>query len=58
LLQRPELAGAEATFAVDASAYFSRPGPRLIDGVEMVANLDLAGALVMNSQPRSRRWLV
>jgi iron complex transport system substrate-binding protein len=37
LLQRPELAGAEAVLAVDASAYFSRPGPRLIDGVEILA---------------------
>jgi iron complex transport system substrate-binding protein len=37
LLQRPELASAEAVLAVDASAYFSRPGPRLIDGVEILA---------------------
>ena len=26
-------------FAVDASAYFSRPGPRLVDGVEILAHL-------------------
>ncbi len=25
------------TFAVDASAYFSRPGPRLVDGIELLA---------------------
>lgn len=25
------------TFAVDGSAYFSRPGPRLIDGIELLA---------------------
>ena len=37
LLERPELAGASAFFAVDASAYFSRPGPRLVDGVEILA---------------------
>jgi len=37
LLQRPELAGVEATIAVDASAYCSRPGPRLVDGVEILA---------------------
>ena len=37
LLQRPELAGVERFFAVDASAYFSRPGPRLVDGVEILA---------------------
>jgi iron complex transport system substrate-binding protein len=31
--------GAEAVVAVDASAYFSRPGPRLIDGLELLAHL-------------------
>jgi iron complex transport system substrate-binding protein len=25
--------------AVDASAYFSRPGPRLIDGLELLAHV-------------------
>ena len=36
LLGRPEIA--EATlFAVDASSYFSRPGPRLVDGIELLA---------------------
>jgi iron complex transport system substrate-binding protein len=39
LVARPELAGA-TIFAVPANAYFSRPGPRLVDGVEI-----LAGAL-------------
>ena len=28
---------AERTFLVDASSYFSRPGPRLIDGIELLA---------------------
>jgi iron complex transport system substrate-binding protein len=28
-----------AVYAVDANAYFSRPGPRLVDGVEMLANI-------------------
>ena len=37
LLRRPELAGVRTVLAVDASAYFSRPGPRLIDGVELLA---------------------
>jgi iron complex transport system substrate-binding protein len=37
LLGRPELAGVEAIIAVDASAYCSRPGPRLVDGVEILA---------------------
>jgi iron complex transport system substrate-binding protein len=38
LLERPELASAGAFFAVDASSYFSRPGPRLVDGVELLAS--------------------
>ncbi|HWX52350.1 MAG TPA: hypothetical protein VNY34_03595, partial [Solirubrobacteraceae bacterium] len=29
--------GAGRVVAVDASAYFSRPGPRLIDGLELLA---------------------
>jgi len=37
LLARTELAGVEAIVAVDASAYCSRPGPRLVDGVEILA---------------------
>jgi iron complex transport system substrate-binding protein len=37
LLGRPELAGVEAIVAVDASAYCSRPGPRLVDGAEILA---------------------
>jgi iron complex transport system substrate-binding protein len=37
LLARPELAGVEAIVAVEASAYCSRPGPRLVDGVEILA---------------------
>ena len=35
LLARTEL-GDAAVFAVDASAYFSRPGPRLVDGIELL----------------------
>jgi iron complex transport system substrate-binding protein len=31
--------GAERIVAVDASAYFSRPGPRLTDGVELLAHI-------------------
>ena len=37
LLERAELAGSRL-FAVDASAHFSRPGPRLVDGVEILAS--------------------
>lgn len=40
-LRRKELAalGAERVWAVDASSYFSRPGPRLVDGVELLGHL-------------------
>ena len=32
-------AGARRVYAVDASAYFSRPGPRLVDGLELLAHI-------------------
>jgi iron complex transport system substrate-binding protein len=37
----PQLAsvGAGQVVAVDASAYFSRPGPRLVDGLELLAHV-------------------
>lgn len=38
LLGRREISAADAIFAVDASGYFSRPGPRLVDGVEALAS--------------------
>jgi iron complex transport system substrate-binding protein len=31
--------GADQVYAVNASAYFSRPGPRLIDGIELMAHM-------------------
>jgi iron complex transport system substrate-binding protein len=31
--------GAKRTVAVDAAAYFSRPGPRLVDGLELLAHV-------------------
>jgi iron complex transport system substrate-binding protein len=31
--------GAERAVAVNASAYFSRPGPRLVDGLELLAHI-------------------
>ena len=31
--------GASRVVAVDASAYFSRPGPRLVDGLELLAHI-------------------
>ncbi|HEY2180226.1 MAG TPA: cobalamin-binding protein [Solirubrobacteraceae bacterium] len=41
LAHRAQLArvGAARVVAVDASAYFSRPGPRLIDGLELLAHV-------------------
>lgn len=36
-VDRPELAAVRQVFAVDANALFSRPGPRLVDGVEALA---------------------
>ena len=37
----PELAAVrrERVFALDGSAYFSRPGPRVIDGIELLAEI-------------------
>jgi iron complex transport system substrate-binding protein len=36
---RVESLGARQIFAVDAASSFSRPGPRLVDGVELLAHL-------------------
>jgi iron complex transport system substrate-binding protein len=35
-LGRPETAALGRIYAVDANAYFSRPGPRVVDGVELL----------------------
>ena len=45
LKKRPELAEVQQFFAADASAFFSRPGPRLIDGVELLAAALHPGAI-------------
>jgi iron complex transport system substrate-binding protein len=37
--ERIEGLGARRVFAVDAAATFSRPGPRLVDGVELLGHL-------------------
>ncbi len=37
--QRISSLGARQVVAVDASAYFSRPGPRLVDGIELLAHV-------------------
>ncbi|MBV9414661.1 MAG: cobalamin-binding protein, partial [Solirubrobacterales bacterium] len=40
-MHRDELArvGAGEVVAVDAAAYYSRPGPRIIDGLELLAHI-------------------
>lgn len=38
-LARPEVARLGRVVAVDANAFFSRPGPRVVDGVELLADL-------------------
>ena len=38
-LDRLRSLGARLVVAVDASSYFSRPGPRLVDGVELLAHV-------------------
>jgi iron complex transport system substrate-binding protein len=52
---RDELAalGAERVIAVDAAASFSRPGPRLVDGVELLAHLLHPDAI---GEPRAVAW--
>jgi iron complex transport system substrate-binding protein len=54
ILGRPELEGLGRIIAVDANAYFSRPGPRVVDGVELLEQIlhgssasDHAGAQVV-----------
>lgn len=37
--ERLDSLGAERVFAVDAASTFSRPGPRLVDGVELLGHL-------------------
>jgi iron complex transport system substrate-binding protein len=60
-----EAVGAERIVAVDAAAYFSRPGPRLVDGLELMAHIlhpdrvplaeaDLHARLVVGGDERDR----
>jgi iron complex transport system substrate-binding protein len=39
VLDRPELAHAGRFYVVDANAHYSRPGPRVVDGLEILADL-------------------
>ena len=58
-MHRDELGalGAGEVVAVDASAYFSRPGPRLIDGLELLAHI-LHPELVPEPAPPARALTV
>jgi iron complex transport system substrate-binding protein len=54
LLQHAAAAGLGRIIAVDANAYFSRPGPRVVEGVELLESLfhgtggsDIAGSRVL-----------
>jgi iron complex transport system substrate-binding protein len=56
LLAHPQAAELGRIVAVDANAYFSRPGPRVVEGVELLEELlhgapgsDLPGARVLRS---------
>ena len=50
------LSSASKTHVVDAGSYFSRPGPRLVDGVELLADI-CAGSLSSASASDSLRDL-
>ena len=55
-LGRPEVAALGRIYAVDANACFSRPGPRIVDGVELLAALlhpDREAPEVPDSMPAS-----
>jgi iron complex transport system substrate-binding protein len=57
-MHRDELAalGAGEVVAVDASAYFSRPGPRIVDGLELLAHI-LHPELIPEDPPGPARAL-
>jgi iron complex transport system substrate-binding protein len=50
------LSSATKTYVVDAGSYFSRPGPRLVDGVELLADI-CAGSLSSGNASDSVRDL-
>jgi iron complex transport system substrate-binding protein len=58
-MHRDELlaVGAAEVVAVDASAYFSRPGPRIVDGLELLAHI-LHPELVPEPPPATRALTV
>lgn len=55
LLDRPEMANVRTLLAVDATSYFSRPGPRLVDGVEILASALHPDAVPARSEDVIRR---
>jgi iron complex transport system substrate-binding protein len=48
-----EAVGRRQVFAVDGSSYFSRPGPRVIDGLELLAEIFDPDGFVETSPPGS-----
>lgn len=54
VLPRPELRDVPTVVAAHGDAYFSRPGPRLVDGVEILAGLLHPGAWAAPSQDAVR----
>lgn len=54
LLSQPEAAGLGRVYAVDANSHFSRPGPRVVDGVELLAALFHGGESQIPTE-RARR---
>jgi iron complex transport system substrate-binding protein len=59
-MHRDELAalGAGEVVAVDASAYFSRPGPRIVDGLELLAQILHPGLVPENPGSAARALTV
>lgn len=45
----------EMIFAVDANGYFTRPGPRVVDGIELLAHLFHPGLFPWEGHPRTFR---
>jgi iron complex transport system substrate-binding protein len=46
---------AQRVFAVDANAFFARPGPRLVDGVELLAHLLHPELVEWQAEARARK---
>ena len=44
-------------FAIDGNAFFSRPGPRLVESVEILAGLLHPGAMPVPPRTAARRWV-